>query len=72
MRKILLLSAGLVTLALGGAAVAATAIPDCSKAKRSCLQLGDTADTCDTRWKACMQSGCWVAGLVKRCGYAKH
>ncbi len=45
---------------------------DCSQGKRACLQLGDTADTCDARWRACMQSGCWVSGLVRRCGYAKH
>jgi len=74
MRHIGLLSVGLLALALSGAAAnAAVKGPmDCTQGKRACLQLGDTVSTCDARWKACMDTGCWVAGLVRRCGYAKH
>ena len=69
MRTILIV-AGL--LAWAGASEAATPLPTCTDAKRTCLQLGSSADACDARWRACMQTACWVSGPVRRCGYVKR
>jgi hypothetical protein len=39
----------------------------CSQARSLC----GTQPVCQRRYEACMQTGCWTVGLVKRCGYEK-
>ncbi len=40
----------------------------CSQAR---LHWG-TQRVCQRRYDACMETGCWTVGLVKRCGYEKE
>jgi hypothetical protein len=40
----------------------------CSQARSSCGKQ----PVCQRRYDACMETGCWVVGLVKRCGYEKE
>jgi hypothetical protein len=37
----------------------------CSQARLHC----GTQRVCQRRYEACMETGCWTGGLVKRCGY---
>jgi hypothetical protein len=40
----------------------------CSQARSSCGKQ----PVCQRRYEACMETGCWTVGLVKRCGYEKE
>jgi len=40
----------------------------CSQARSSCGKQ----PVCQRRYDACMETGCWTVGLVKRCGYEKR
>jgi hypothetical protein len=40
----------------------------CSQARSSCGKQ----PVCQRRYDACIETGCWVVGLVKRCGYEKE
>jgi hypothetical protein len=40
----------------------------CSQARPHC----GTQRVCQRRYDACMETGCWTVGLVKRCGYEKE
>jgi hypothetical protein len=37
----------------------------CSQARSLCGKQ----PVCQRRYEACMETGCWTVGLVKRCGY---
>jgi hypothetical protein len=40
----------------------------CSQARSNC----GSQRTCQRRYEACMQTGCWTVLLVQRCGYQKR
>jgi hypothetical protein len=40
----------------------------CSQARSQC----GTQRVCQRRYDACMETGCWTVGFVKRCGYQKE
>jgi hypothetical protein len=40
----------------------------CSQARSLCGKQ----PVCQRRYEACMETGCWTVGLIKRCGYEKE
>jgi len=40
----------------------------CSQARSHC----GTPSVCQRRYEACLQTGCWTVGPVKRCGYQQQ
>ncbi len=40
----------------------------CSQARLHC----GTQRVCQRRYDACIETGCWTVGLIKRCGYEKE
>ena len=40
----------------------------CSQARSLCGKQ----PVCQRRYEACMETGCWTVGLVKRCGYERE
>jgi hypothetical protein len=40
----------------------------CSQARSHC----GTQRVCQRRYEACMQTGCWTVGPVKRCGFQQQ
>jgi hypothetical protein len=40
----------------------------CSEARLHC----GTQRVCQRRYDACIETGCWTVGLIKRCGYKKE
>ena len=40
----------------------------CSQARLHC----GTQRVCQRRCDACIETGCWTVGLIKRCGYEKE
>jgi hypothetical protein len=40
----------------------------CSQARSLCGKQ----PVCQRRYEACMETGCWTVGIVKRCGYEKE
>jgi hypothetical protein len=40
----------------------------CSQARSSCGKQ----PVCQGRYEACLETGCWTVGLIKRCGYEKE
>jgi hypothetical protein len=40
----------------------------CSQARSHC----GTQRVCQRRYDACIETGCWKVGLIKRCGYEKE
>jgi hypothetical protein len=40
----------------------------CSQARSSCGKR----PVCQRRHDACIETGCWTVGLIKRCGYEKR
>ena len=42
--------------------------PTCSQARSYCGKQR----ICQKRFEACMQTGCWTVGLLKKCGYQKR
>jgi hypothetical protein len=40
----------------------------CSQARSHC----GTQRVCQTRYDACIDTGCWKVGRIKRCGYEKE
>jgi hypothetical protein len=61
-----MLSAPLVTMSYNEASAQQRAT--CSQARSHC----GTQRVCQRRYDACMETGCWSVGLVKRCGYEKE
>jgi hypothetical protein len=42
--------------------------PTCLQARSYC----GTQRICNKRYEACMQTGCWTVGFLKKCGYQKR
>src|ERR1700756_1487337 len=40
----------------------------CSQARSQC----GTQPVCQRRYQACMETGCWTVGPLKRCGYLQQ
>jgi hypothetical protein len=40
----------------------------CSQARLNC----GAQRVCQRRYETCMQTGCWIVGPVKRCGYQQQ
>jgi hypothetical protein len=40
----------------------------CSQARLNC----GTQRVCQRRYDACIETGCWKVGFIKRCGYKKE
>ena len=40
----------------------------CSQARSHC----GAQRVCQRRYDACLQTGCWTVGLIKRCGYQQQ
>jgi DNA-binding winged helix-turn-helix (wHTH) protein len=41
----------------------------CSQGKLACMRTGGEEQTCEGRRQRCLATGCWMGGLVQRCGY---
>src|SRR5262249_38799726 len=52
-------------LAISYNAAAAQERGTCSQARSQC----GTQPVCQRRYQACMETGCWIVGPLKRCGY---
>jgi len=56
---------------LAAATASAQGKVTCSQGRSACLRTGGDNPTCQQRYESCVQSGCWMGGLVQKCGYAK-
>jgi hypothetical protein len=61
-----MLSAPFVAISCSGAS--AQERETCSQARSHCGKQ----PVCQRRYEACLQTGCWTVGLVKRCGYQQQ
>jgi hypothetical protein len=61
-----MLSVPFVAIAYNGAA--AQERGTCSQARSQC----GTQPVCQRRYQACMETGCWTVGPLKRCGYLQQ
>ena len=43
----------------------------CSQGRSGCNNTGGNATICQQRYLSCMNTGCWLGSLVKKCGYQK-
>ena len=65
---VLAATVGVAFIAMSSNEASAQQRETCSQARLHC----GTQRVCQRRYDACMETGCWTVGLIKRCGYEKE